>query len=407
MRAIANQKGINLPQAKKRNLSLIKEVIYQYAPISRMEISEILSLTPATITNNVNLLIETGLVHEVVSIGSANETTVGRKPIMLSYIQDARYAFGIEISPRGFFYLLCNLNGEVIKKGRIRMDHKDFTECLAGIEKTVNALKSEYNLSLDKIAGLGLGLPGFIDQKTGYLRNNVWISWKNRDIKKELTQCLGMPVCIDNNATVRAISEGFLEKNRPASFAYLFISRGIACPIMIQNSALSHKVAGAGEIGHMAIDIHGDKCDWCGDYGCLNTFTGETGIRRKCAAALSKNTESIMKLSAVNPENPTIEEIYAAAEQEDAMVWEILDQAARYLAIGICNVIKFISPELVVVDAYIMGLEKLRHKFLNYIDQHLAEGRWGDVKFVFKDFDEYSGAVGAAGYAIKSFVIEN
>ena len=97
-------RGTNLPRVKKQNEALIKEIIYKYGPISRSKIAEMLSLTPPTITTNVSSLIERGLVYEFAAEDSdVEERSLGRKPIKINFIQDARYAVGVEMNPSILF----------------------------------------------------------------------------------------------------------------------------------------------------------------------------------------------------------------------------------------------------------------------------------------------------------------
>ena len=59
---MSRTQGNNPIRVKKQNETLIKEIIYKYGPISRTQIAEMLSLTPPTITTNVNALIRQGFV---------------------------------------------------------------------------------------------------------------------------------------------------------------------------------------------------------------------------------------------------------------------------------------------------------------------------------------------------------
>ena len=85
------EKGGNLPLIKQKNLSLIKKVIYQYSPISRIEIAQRLSLTSPTITTSVNPMIAQGLLRELPAFrnGQDAERTPGRRPVMLEFVPEA------------------------------------------------------------------------------------------------------------------------------------------------------------------------------------------------------------------------------------------------------------------------------------------------------------------------------
>lgn len=399
------QKGINLPAAKKRNINLIKKMIYQFSPISRAEIANMLSLTPATITNNVAILIADGLVRELES--DNEENNVGRKPIMLEFVSNSSYIIGLEISPKGFFLSLCNVKGEVLHKKRTEVIIEAYEKTVDDVCQIINAFIDESTIPKEEISAIGLGMPGLIDHNSGHFMSSAWEVWKNHDIQKDLQDKIGLQVLVDNNVTARAVAEGLFNKDRPSTFAYLFVSRGIACPLTIQSSVLNRKITGSGELGHMSIEVNGLKCPRCGDYGCLDLYAAEVGIIEKSANAIQNGETTILYKSKEDLRQLTIEEILEAGRQGDEKILEILDSAVKYLSIGICNVIKYISPEMVIVDAYIMTFEPLKSKFLGYVDFHLSQNRWGEVQFLFKPYDAYGGAVSSAGNAINHFLLSN
>lgn len=228
-------------------------MIFSYSPISRVEIADLLGLTQATISNNVNLLIEDGLIQEINQEENPMEGSVGRHPIMLAYKSDSKYVIGVEINPYGIYLVV--LNG-------------------------------------------------------------------------------------------------------------------------------------------------------CGDHGCLETYAGEMAIRKQCAEVIAKKQASILKDIVVNSESPTINEIITAANQGDKIVNEILDQAMDYLSTGICNIIKFINPALVIVDAYLMKLERLKDVLQNKISTHLEGYGFNSVTLEVKEHDKSGGGKASASYAFKKFIID-
>lgn len=402
------RRGINHKKGKEKNIAYIKEIIFEHAPISRAEIADMLSLTPATITNNVALLLDTGMIREIPPEETPEEGSVGRRPIMLEYVADAKYVIGLEVSPRGIFVSVSDLTGHFIYQDKhIGGTYSDYEQTLLAIKNIIEKSLKESKISREKILGVGICCPGFIDRTTGFIKYGIWPQWENKNLPKDLQDELEFEICIDNNASVRAVYEGLFNKNRPATFAYLFVSKGIACPLMIQNSVLSRRVTGAGEIGHMVLDIHGPKCERCGNHGCLETFAGEDAIRKKCAQAIKNKEKTLLTELAQRPEEPTIEEIIAAVSENDKVVKDIMDLAVQYLAIGICNIIKFVSPEMVVVDAYIMSLSELRERFMNYVSDYLSNNKWYHVEFVFKPFDEFGGAKGSVALALKNFLLSD
>lgn len=397
-------KGINWPKAKRENAVLIKKIIYQYAPISRAEIASMLSLTRATITNNVTKLIEDGLVCEV-DDEVLSENVLGRKPVMLAYETKGFYYIGLEISPKGLFFVLCDIHGKIIESQMMNYEIQEYAQTLEYLFHTIQSFRNNSKISIEKIRGVGIGIPGSVNRNKGEIKHSPWDIWKDNNIELDLKERLGIPVIIENNVTARAIGESLFNKESPSTFAYLFVSKGIACPLVIQSSTFKRKVIGAGELGHMSIDANGQQCPRCGDYGCLELYASEEAIINKANKIMKNNKNSI--LHEIVQDKLYIEDIVVAAKKGDQQMIQVLDEAAKYIAIGICNVIKFMSPKVVIVDAYIMTLDVIKENFLKYVDLHLGQNRWSTSEFIFKEYNKFGGAVGSAGNVMKTMLLES
>ena len=282
-------RGTNLPRVKKQNEALIKEIIYKYGPISRSKIAEMLSLTPPTITTNVSSLIERGLVYEFAAEDSdVEERSLGRKPIKINFIQNARYAVGVEMNPYQTAICMLDLRGNEKISMKYPPMNGVYVEEMDMLARNIDKLISESGVDPEKILGVGMGLPGFVESKVGILRESFKTGWNNKNIARDLSRRLDIPVLIENNARARAIGEEMFGKTlRPDSFAYYLISYGIACPLFVKNRMITGENASAGEAGHMVVDINGPKCETCGHNGCLEEMASERAILKKCKAAVN------------------------------------------------------------------------------------------------------------------------
>ena len=101
-----------------------------------------------------------------------------------------------------------------------------------------------------------------------------------------------------------------------------------------------------------------------------------------------------------------MKEILKAQEYGDEVVCEIIQEAIDYLGITLANIINFISPRLVIVDGYIMSLEQNRIRFLEIVKKNLFGLNDDEVEIEFTQFNEFSGARGAAALAVKEYLIE-
>ena len=182
-------RGTNLPRVKKQNEALIKEIIYKYGPISRGKIAEMLSLTPPTITTNVTSLIERGLVYEFPADASdVEERSLGRRPVKIDFVQDARYAIGVELNPYQTAICMLDLHGNEKISVKYPPMNGEYVEEMDALAQSIDKLIAGSGADMEKILGVGVGLPGFVEAKAGVLRESFKTNWNNKNIARDLTR---------------------------------------------------------------------------------------------------------------------------------------------------------------------------------------------------------------------------
>ncbi len=412
--SIVKRQGNNLIRVKKQNEVLIKEIVYKYGPISRSEIAEMLSLTPPTITTNVNTLIKQGYIYELSTERpdekdpGASSAPLGRRPVKIDFVEDVCYVVGAELNKYQIAVCVMNLRGKIKAKRTYVPQFNDYQATLQDLAEQIECAIQEAGVDREKILGVGVGLTGFVDSKNGVLKKSGYRNWEtDQKVAKLLQTKLDLPVTIENNARMRAIGEEMLGNSLYAdTFAYYLISYGLACPMYIKNSVLTGETSGAGEIGHVVVDIHGPRCEVCGDYGCLEELASERAILKHAKERMRNGDATMLNELVKNPEDLTMKEILAAEECQDELACEIVEHAIQYLGVQLANIINFTSPPLVIIDGYIMKLKRNRRLILEETRRHLFGVDDQDIEFRFIDFDQYTGAKGAGAFAIKKYFIE-
>lgn len=400
-------KGSNRPLLKKQNEASIKEVIYKYGPISRTEIADILSLTPPTITTNVAAMIQNGLVQECETEEDDTEKHIGRKPINIDFVPTAKYVVGIELAPYHTSYCILDLRGNTVCSFSRETAPSDYNDMLNLLTRNILVLLNESKIPIEKFLGVGVGLPGFIDGKENMIRSNFRTDWNCRCFGNDLSSRIQIPVRIQNNARARAIgSELFNPKVNADTFAYFFISHGVACPLVIKNSILSGETDGAGEVGHVVMEINGPYCETCGNRGCLDAIASERAIRHRVKKAVESGINTVMHSLCKDINNPTIDEILMAQNAGDRLVCSIMDDAVMHLGVALANIINLISPQLVLVEGHIMKSEENRIKLTSTTKKNLFGLNNQDFHILFEEPDPMSGARGAAAHAIRKMFIK-
>ena len=405
---MAKLDGMNLLKARKRNAAALMEILYKFAPISRNQIAEIMGLSLPAITTHIVELIGCGLVEETIEMPHEKESGAGRRARPVDLVSNCRYFLGVEITPNRCTFCLTDLRFRDMVLLEEYRSNADYDEMLEYVSGTIASMISRREDIRDKIAGIGVGIPGFVDRKSGVVRSMSRFQWRDKPLMNDLSRRTGMRICVENNVRVRAIGEDMLNgRIRPETFAYLFVSLGIGCPLVIKNSLFAGRTAGAGEIGHMIMEMEGPKCDMCGHRGCLDALASETAILGQCRKSIESQNAPLLASIVEESGRLSMREVCQAQSAGDQVVTEIVQTAIRYLAVGLANMVNFISPHLVIVDAYAMKLKENQALFLKTVKQYLFGLNDEEVAIEFKELDSYSGCKGAAAFAMREFFIRD
>lgn len=332
---------------KQLNVSAVLRVIRDNGSLSRAEIAKLTGLTPASVTNITKILIEDKFLIE----SKIGESSGGRPPIILELNPDARYVIGIGIGVGVIDVVITNLSAKIIsKKSMIIGDERyDYNLVFAELVNLINEVIELSNIERKNILGAGVALHGIVNAKSGESIHSLYYGWKNINIKKRLEEELQLTVYVDNDVRAMALGESLFGATKDISnFVTLNISNGIGAGIIINNTPYYGVDFSAGEIGHIAVELDGDKCN-CGNYGCLETVASNNNITKKAIKLIKQGVSSSLIKDIDNINNLTIEDICNAAKNGDEMSITILKEAARYIGIAITNLINILNPTAIVV----------------------------------------------------------
>ena len=162
------------------------------------------------------------------------------------------------------------------------------------------------------------------------------------------------------------------------------------------------------EIGHMSIDIAGEKCP-CGNSGCLETYASARAILSKAISLLEQGRESLLtEYCGGNFYKLTAEDINRAALDGDNLARDLLKETGRYLGIGIANIINIMSPEAVILSGGLIGAWDI------YIQEAIKEASrrslkqlFDMVKIVPSALLDNAGIIGSAGLVFQLLAEED
>lgn len=401
------ESGNSLLETRRRNGILIKNKIFRTEHAMRGEIAKELGLTLPTITNSINEMIKEGVVEPEPLPEECLSGGYGRKPQMVRFRREAGYSIGIELGAYHTRAVLVNLRGEVVEERTRRKAALQYGEMLAQVTDLVDELCGcvpSLQTEKGKLIGIGIGVPGFVDTEGGTIRQNFRDDWNGRPLGADLRERYPVPILIDNNTRFRAMGyEMQLRGTRPKMFAYLFISRGLACPIMYNDLVLSGAGAGAGELGQTILlyaGVNGEKRTVTADQ-----IASESALFERCMEEMERGRLLQLKKSCRDATELSIRQILDLQQAGDPEINALVEECIFGQALVMANVVNLLNPNTVVVDARMMSFPANREKLIRHARAHFYGMNAEDVEIRFHEYHSYDGALGAAlGTIQKNFL---
>ena len=394
--------GANPARVKAANQSAILKTIYHYGPIKRSEVAQRLGLTLPTITTNINSMMARGIVRET-GFPQSSGRFAGRRAHPVDIVPESRHFLGAEIQGARRTVCLLDYRGRVLYAQESRGEQRDYRRNLELTQDMMRRALCAAGVELGQIAGMGLCLPGLVDARRGVLEVRPSYGWTHKDIRGDMAALTGYdgPIHVENNACARAYGAQLLRRDvlgDAKTFAYLFLSNGIACPLVLNTALDFGSVVGSGEVGHMVMVPNGAPCS-CGNRGCLEAYASDTAVLSRCARALEAGGAPI--LSRLCGDAPlTMEQVVAAQEAGDGAVAEIVERAVYVLGVAVANINNFACPDLMLIEGKLFSRPANWERLLEIVRDNLCGVIRPGTRFVFVKPDPLSGAAGAAAMAI-------
>jgi len=319
------------------NRSILLDLARRHQPISRAELSRLSGIFPSNVSRIVEGLIEEGLLTEE----RAKPVGRGKVPMLLRLRDEYFQVVGIYVQPSETTLAFAGFSGEIQKTWSIRTpaDPRDFSR---QVRVMLDKIRAERNLPPNAIRHIGVGVPGFVDAAAGVITCVTTLpAYSGCPLAKELEAETGIPVSIDNDCNLGALSELWrLEAQAEAARGdFLFLSigdYGVGAGLILRNELYrGHNSCFAAEVGHIIMNPDGPRCS-CGRNGCLETYISNAATWRR-----------------YKPRTPferdRFHELLDAAANEDPRAVEAIEETARYIALAATNLTTVLNPAEIVL----------------------------------------------------------
>ncbi len=220
-----------------------------------------------------------------------------------------------------------------------------------------------------QLLGIGIGVPGIIDLRTGFLRECPNLpGWSDTPVQEEVERTLGVKVVLENDANAAALGEKWLGAARHVQDLAIFtLGTGVGGGLMLDGKIWHGMTGMAGEFGHMTIDKEGIPCS-CGSRGCLEQYASANAIMRMAAEAIDSGAAP--RLSEASRSEPEFspKNVHDLATQGDEEARKIFRQVGRSLGMAVSDLINVLNLPMYIIGG---GISSAWESFAPYLFEEL------------------------------------
>ena len=254
----------------------------------------------------------------------------------------------------------ASADGTILRRGQIPTHaHEGPEAVLIRIAKLILKMADKQS---QHPAAVGIGIPGLVDRQQGITRflPNLPTQWLDVPVRERLVPHLGCPVYLLNDVRTATLGELTYGHGQSANtMAFFAIGTGIGGGVVVDKKLHLGPLGAAGELGHQTIIPDGPLCG-CGNRGCLETLSSGPAINGQgvwlMRSGRAPNLYHIVEgdVGKISPK-----EMAEAALAGDESVRDVIIRAAKYLGIGIANVVTILHPDLIILGGSVAQIGPL------------------------------------------------
>jgi predicted NBD/HSP70 family sugar kinase len=315
-------------ELRAANRERLTALLRSQGPMSQADLARASGLSPATVSSIARELLQEGWLEDYTGQGRGTALTLSRS---------AGVAVGIDFGHTHVRVAIADLAHKVLAETAepLDVDHAagEGTELAAAM---VRRLLAQVGVPIDRVTGVGMGLPGPLRRDTGEVGDSAILpGWIHRRPAELMQAALDLPVRVENDANLGALAEIVWGAGRGCSdVVYVKVASGVGAGLVLDNRIYRGFGGTAGEIGHFTVDEAGPICR-CGNRGCLEVYAGADGLLEP----LRRHRDGPLTLRAV----------IALAAEDDAGAQRAIADAGRALGLAVAGVCNLLAPQCVIV----------------------------------------------------------
>lgn len=268
-----SEKGLTTITLKKINRSKVYQYIYQKKQTSKMQIVQDLQMGLSTVSQNLNLLEQEGLIDR----SGYFDSTGGRKAQAIQIVADFRISIGIGILKNMFHLTAVDLYGNTLCTDTVSCPYVNTEEYYRQLAGNILEFIARQHYDEQKILGISIATQGITSPDNteviyGNIMQNTGMQLTN------LSRHLPYPCHLEHDSKSAAFLELWNHPGLDSAVVFL-LNRNMGGAIITGHQIHQGSFMHSGTIEHMCIDPHGPLC-YCGNRGCLETYCSVNALEQ-------------------------------------------------------------------------------------------------------------------------------
>ncbi len=336
------------PEVRGANRAAVLSLLQQGDYMSRADVARESGLSEGAISRIIGELIEDGLVCE-----DGAENSTGGRPGRRLKLDGRRLVFGAEIQNWDTRCAVSTMQGRLVETKRFRTP-ASAEETLEEIANAFFAFRKQ--IGGDRLPGIGVCARGIVNSETGVLVLGSRPEWRNVPIRSLLEARLREPVFVENNVRAAALAEytfGTAEMLARRCFVFVKVDEGVGMGVLFDGKLYHGSHMAAGELGQMVIQLLPGE-ERHDRPGCLEQLISNPAVARRYL-----ELSGARRMTSAGDTSARVRRIVGWAAAGDSAARQTLDETARYLGIGVSNIVWGLDADTIVIDGAITDAWRL------------------------------------------------
>ncbi len=343
----------HIDHIKQINAGVVYRLIDQQGPVSRIELSKLAQLAPASITKIVREMMEAHLVRECEMSEPGNR---GRPATGLELDCEGWQFLALRFHNRSLLITLRDLSGKTVTEGVMELPGDPAASLTDFLQGAVEDFFSRHQAMLERLTAIAITLPGLINARSGVVHRLPFYLETEIPLAEALRRRTGLSVYIQHDISARMLAEHYSGAARGIRDAILLVLDKEVGAAVITSGQLLHKNSSAlVEIGHTQINPDGRQC-YCGNHGCLETVAGTGSLLAQATERMKALPDSLLHQAAVPPDIPAL---CHAALAGDLLACEIITTAGDHVGRSLAMMVNIFNPQYILIGSPLNSAEEI------------------------------------------------